>query len=465
MLSREGIRVVLVFDGGALPAKQGENAERRSQREEFRKRARELWAAGNVAAATECYQKAVNITAEVSRRLILELRRRRVEYVVAPYEADAQMAYLALSGLVDAVLTEDSDLLAYGCPRVLFKLDRTGTVSEVLARDFPRCRELNLAGFSHRMFLEMCVMAGCDFLPSPRGVGIKKAHDAIRRWRSFPRACKQLRFQGTSLPAGYEGAFQCAVWTFCHQRVFCPRRKEVVHLTPVPGGALSPDPELRKLFAGQCEGLGEDDSFLGPPLPGPLTLGLVRGDLHPRTREPFADEVPPPRAAGGGGAARPPGTFHSGGPAPPPLTPPLTMFFPKGSAARDGAAGAFKPHRPRDAGAASAGAAASAAAAAPAPGRAPAPAGPVVASPFFAAGTAAGGAGAAPRGTLREEVGPAPARRRGGDADAGGGASPGGRGAAPAAVEAAREAGGGGPRQRRAGEGDGVRGEGGGAAD
>ena len=41
-----------------------------------------------------------------------------VRFIVAPYEADAQMAYLALSGEVYAVVTEDSDLLAYGCPRV-----------------------------------------------------------------------------------------------------------------------------------------------------------------------------------------------------------------------------------------------------------------------------------------------------------------------------------------------------------
>ena len=41
-----------------------------------------------------------------------------VEYVVAPYEADAQMAHMALSGQVQGVITEDSDLLAYGCPKV-----------------------------------------------------------------------------------------------------------------------------------------------------------------------------------------------------------------------------------------------------------------------------------------------------------------------------------------------------------
>jgi exonuclease-1 len=50
--------------------------------------------------------------------LLQALKRKGVEFIVAPYEADAQMAYLAINGLVDVVITEDSDLLTYGCPRV-----------------------------------------------------------------------------------------------------------------------------------------------------------------------------------------------------------------------------------------------------------------------------------------------------------------------------------------------------------
>ena len=38
--------------------------------------------------------------------------------MVAPYEADAQLAYMSLEGLVDFVITEDSDTLPYGCSRV-----------------------------------------------------------------------------------------------------------------------------------------------------------------------------------------------------------------------------------------------------------------------------------------------------------------------------------------------------------
>lgn len=45
-------------------------------------------------------------------------RSRGVDCVVAPYEADAQLAFLTKSGLAQAVITEDSDLLAFGCKKV-----------------------------------------------------------------------------------------------------------------------------------------------------------------------------------------------------------------------------------------------------------------------------------------------------------------------------------------------------------
>lgn len=46
------------------------------------------------------------------------LREEKVRYVVAPYEADAQIAYLFRIGVVTAVIAEDSDMLAFGCQRV-----------------------------------------------------------------------------------------------------------------------------------------------------------------------------------------------------------------------------------------------------------------------------------------------------------------------------------------------------------
>ena len=114
-----------------------------SSRSENRDKALAHLAAGNNAAAEECFQRAVNISGPMIKQFIevshpsfskplldshwciehvfmasQALKEKNVEFLVAPYEADAQMAYLALSGNVHAVITEDSDLLVYGCPRV-----------------------------------------------------------------------------------------------------------------------------------------------------------------------------------------------------------------------------------------------------------------------------------------------------------------------------------------------------------
>ena len=64
----------------------------------------------------------IDITPKMAHTLILCLIEHNVEYVVAPYEADAQLAYLFKSGQADVVFTEDSDLLAFGCTHVFFKM-------------------------------------------------------------------------------------------------------------------------------------------------------------------------------------------------------------------------------------------------------------------------------------------------------------------------------------------------------
>ena len=41
-----------------------------------------------------------------------------VNYIVSPYKSDAQIAFLLANGYADFAITEDSDLLAYGCKKV-----------------------------------------------------------------------------------------------------------------------------------------------------------------------------------------------------------------------------------------------------------------------------------------------------------------------------------------------------------
>lgn len=53
------------------------------------------------------------------------LSTKNIKFMVSPYESDCQLAKLHRLGMVDLVITEDSDLLVYGCD-VVFKLDEEG---------------------------------------------------------------------------------------------------------------------------------------------------------------------------------------------------------------------------------------------------------------------------------------------------------------------------------------------------
>lgn len=89
-------------------------------------------------------------------QFIKALRASNVAFVVAPYEADAQLAYLEREGIVDGVITEDSDLLVYGCKTVLYKLDHAGSCVEVKRERFTACRDYNMHGWTDAEFRQ-CV--------------------------------------------------------------------------------------------------------------------------------------------------------------------------------------------------------------------------------------------------------------------------------------------------------------------
>lgn len=95
-------------------------------------------------------------------QVIKALKAENVQYVVAPYEADAQLAFLEDRGLVDGIVTEDSDLLVFGCKHVLFKLDSDGNCVSVKREMFGENKEASLVGWSDREFRWMAVSGPPD---------------------------------------------------------------------------------------------------------------------------------------------------------------------------------------------------------------------------------------------------------------------------------------------------------------
>ncbi|KAI4199486.1 MAG: hypothetical protein LQ350_004551 [Teloschistes chrysophthalmus] len=261
----------MVFDGDYLPSKAATEKDRAKRREESKRVGLELHRLGKVSQAHLELQKAVDVTPEMARQLIDELKKLGVQYVVAPYEADSQLAYLEHKGIIQGILSEDSDLLVFGANRLLTKLDQYGDCIEINRSDFTSCREISLVGWTDAEFRRMAILSGCDYLASINKMGLKTAYRLVRKHKTIEKILRMLQFDGQyHVPAGYLEAFQRAELTFLHQRVFCPIANEVIMATKLPVGSNA-----------------ESFDFLGSEVEKEISLGIVKGDIHPMTKQPL----------------------------------------------------------------------------------------------------------------------------------------------------------------------------------
>lgn len=279
LMRHHGIEPYIVFDGGPLPAKQGTEVERRKRREESQAKARQLASEGRHAEARELYVKCVDVSPRHAYQLIKALRAESVQYVVAPYEADAQLAFLERSGIVDGILTEDSDLLVFGCQNVYFKLDAsTYTLTHISRSRFSQVKDINLSLWTDTEFRHMAMLSGCDYLEGLKGIGVRTANKLLRKYKSLERTLKFIALENGAIkiPKGYLETFLLAELAFLFQRVYDPSTKQLVHLA-----GQAPD-----------DWTEEKDRFVGPDIPADLAQLIAVGDLCPLSQEPIKDINP-----------------------------------------------------------------------------------------------------------------------------------------------------------------------------
>lgn len=271
MLIHFGVTPYIVFDGDHLPSKAAEELERATRREESKKVGLELYRIGKTSQAHQELQKAVDVTPYMARLFIEELKKLDVQYVVAPYEADAQLVYLERKGLISGILSEDSDMLVFGAKRLLTKLEQYGDCVEINRVDFTACRDISLIGWTDADFRRMAILSGCDYLANIKNMGIKTAYRYVRRYKSIEKVLQMLQFEGKYyVPAGYLEDFKQAELTFLHQRVFCPMAQQMVMLTELNSKTKE-----------------EDLPFVGAPVEKEIAIGVSCGDLDPMTKEPI----------------------------------------------------------------------------------------------------------------------------------------------------------------------------------
>ncbi|KAJ2662981.1 Rad2 nuclease [Coemansia sp. RSA 1199] len=276
MLRHHGIDPLFVFDGGSLPSKRITEASRQERRAIRRARAMELWAQSKRSQAFGEFQKCLEATPRMARAVIDELKRGGFKYLVAPYEADAQLAYLERTGVVTAVVSEDSDLIAFGCRNVLFKMDQFGAAVVFDRKRLGRARAVDVDGWSDAKIRRMCVLAGCDYAASVPGIGLKRAHKYVARSESVEDAVALMRADGVCVPDEYKENAERAELTFLYQRVYDPRAKCIDYVVPHTKSA----PALDEM------------PFIGEMLEPRVAQRVAEAEVDPITYEPFNMDEP-----------------------------------------------------------------------------------------------------------------------------------------------------------------------------
>lgn len=283
MLLSYDIKPILVFDGQHLPAKALTELKRREGRQAARQKAMEYLRQGKTEQARSQLRRCVDVTHEHALQLIKECRAINVDCVVAPYEADAQLAYLNRTKIADYVITEDSDLVLFGCSNILFKLDLAGSCLLVEADKLYLAMGCRPERFSFEKFRYMCVLSGCDYLDSLPGIGLSKACKFFMKTEDpdIQRALKKIPFylnmRQITVTDEYIEGFRKAVATFQHMIVYDPIVRRQVRL------ADPAETDTAEEFLCNAGTFMEDDG---------AALNLALGNLNPFSMKKLDDWHP-----------------------------------------------------------------------------------------------------------------------------------------------------------------------------
>lgn len=250
----------------------------------------------------------------VVEAVLVALRSHQIPFLVAPYEADGQLAFLQMQGYVDLVITEDSDMIAYGLPKpVLYKLsvNPEGVLTrgilvrkEDLAAFVPGgCAkvELDFLDFSPAMLACLFAALGCDYCAKLRGIGPAGACRDVRA-AFFPKKTDETSgplerllelLLRSSWSRGklsdeekdtFKQGFLAALLMFRHAVIYDPINA-CCRCMLLPGEA---DAELMSYepYAELVQNPTRRDEILGRVFPAPIATHIAEGWISPKSMRP-----------------------------------------------------------------------------------------------------------------------------------------------------------------------------------
>ena len=338
--------VLVVFDGDTPPLKRTCCEERKKKRDDAASRRDQVLGSPSnpinllddedmaendailttlkkISAAKKAGAHKSEIYTAVVTSLLKTLREKRIPFLVSPYEADGQLAYLSKEGLVDLIISEDSDFVGHGAKAVLYKYkevyipygrlnpcepnNREATGVLIRRNDLKaKYQSFDLSEFTDVMLTVLCIAAGCDYCKSLRGIGIKTAKTVVKEAFQTRTDTPKLKLVFDALFKAshetlsrdemnkYMKKFLAALIMFRHPAVFDPINVKLDY-----SNYDSPDPELMtyEQYAAIIHSRSKMEEITGKLYCKKMALNVVEGYINPKTWSLVYSESESPKSA------------------------------------------------------------------------------------------------------------------------------------------------------------------------
>jgi flap endonuclease-1 len=201
-LLENGIKPVYVFDGKPPELKGGELAKRQERRAEAQENLEKATETGDAENVDKFTRRLVKVTKEHGEECRKLLKLMGVPYVEAPCEAEAQCCALVKTGKVYAVGTEDMDALTFGGD-VLVRHLTFSEAKKMPIKEFTLRKVLEGLEMSHEQFIDLCILLGCDYCDTIKGIGPKRAVDLVKEYKSIDVILEKIDKEKYKVPENW----------------------------------------------------------------------------------------------------------------------------------------------------------------------------------------------------------------------------------------------------------------------
>lgn len=198
-LITNGLKPIYVFDGKPPENKSGELQKRAERRQEAEAALQTAIEAGNEEDINRFSRRTVRMEQSQVDECIQLLKYMGIPFIVAPCEAEAECAALCRAGLADATATEDMDALAHATPCLIRHIAKP---DDIISIDFNKV--LEGSGLTREEFVDFCILCGCDYCDTLKGIGPKRAYDLIKEYHSIEKILENIDTNKYPVPSDFD---------------------------------------------------------------------------------------------------------------------------------------------------------------------------------------------------------------------------------------------------------------------